>query len=498
MADSNYHGMHASGGKSFFCTRKSFEQESMGNFGRMFRSLPPLYTNTNSLNKLGAKDGPMGGGNALKTDSVPLGMIFLGQFIDHDITFDTTSSFSSVNNPSDTQNARTARLDLDCVFGGGPDDEPFMYTRSFDAPRSPELRLFLLTGKTNNNPHQGLHGINDLPRNGRGRAIIGDPRNDENRVISQLQLAFIRFYNHIYNQITTEDPNLKVGQVYEKARRSATWHYQWMVMNEFLPALCGRNVVNDILGHGRQFYKPCNQVFIPVEFSIAAYRFGHSMIAESMRLRNGGSAKDVFSSDFGKGFSRVRDEAQIVEWTEFFDFKKQNNFQKAAQLNTKIAAALLNLPDPIVGKNASDADRSLASRNLRRGQSFLLPSGESVARFMGRTDIEIGNVTSFINGLINGTEIDLSSGTPLWFYILAEAETLGKNGNMPGEGLGPVGARIVAEVLIGLLELDEESFLGSNRNWLPSLSLPGQEGTFDMRTLLTFAENAKNIPDLPA
>ncbi|MPR33670.1 peroxidase [Cytophagaceae bacterium SJW1-29] len=361
---------------------------------------------------------------------------------------------------------------------GGPEDEPFLYDK-------PARGLYLLTGKSNNNQGTGTTlEKHDLPRTGPGTAIIGDPRNDENRVLSQLQLAFIRFYNALYQDLKTKYEAAGIAKIpaelYEEARRLTTWHYQWIVVNEFLPLLCGRKVVQNIMGNGRQFYKPCIRPYIPVEFSVAAYRFGHSMIAQKVKLQTGGTEHSIFSSQFGQGFAKITSQNQIVDWDVFFDF--DGTYQRAETLNTKLASVLLELP---FVNSTNPGDKSLATRNLRRAQSFLLPSGENVARCMGRSDSEMTTVTDLIHNLASTNSVDLSAGTPLWFYILAEAEAIGRmeddGSSKPGEGLGPVGATIVAEVIIGLLELDVHSFLGSNRDWTPAL---GTAGAFTMKDLL--------------
>ncbi len=478
------HGLHSFFGKNQLCTLASYDVESIGKFGRMFRNVSPLYNNPQELNKLGAKGGPMDiNGSPQFTANVPLGMIFFGQFIDHDVTFDTTTSFTSINNPSSVENTRTATLDLDSIFGGGPEDEPFLY----DKPNG--RGLYLLTGKTNQNQGQGAAlEKHDLARTGTETAIIGDPRNDENRVISQLQLAFIRFYNARYDALKQADSHKGAGELYEEARRDVTMHYQWIIVNEFLPLLCGSKIVNSILGSGRKFYKPCNDSFIPVEFSVAAYRFGHSMINQEFKLQPAGTVRNIFSKEFGRGFEKIKNLDQVIAWESLFDF--DGNYQRAETLNTKMASILLELP--FIASN-NPGDRSLATKNLRRGQSFLLPSGESVAKAMGRDAAEIYSVTNLVENLANNNSIDMNNGTPLWFYILAEAEEIGRmdqNNNLPGEGLGPVGATIVAETIIGLLERDERSYLGSNRDWAPTL---GTNGTFSMKDLLTIAGTAVEL-----
>ncbi|GAA5032181.1 ovoperoxidase [Marivirga lumbricoides] len=484
MSNSNHHGMHSFEGKNVLCSLHSFSDESFGRFGRMFKDLPPLYNAPSSLSGLGKVAGPMDGGNTAKfTNSVPLGMVFFGQFIDHDITFDTTTSFSSINHPNEILNSRSAELDLDSVFGGGPEDDPFLY-----APRSEGF--FLLTGKSNNNLGQNKQTeAHDLQRNGKETAIIGDPRNDENRVISQMQLAFIRFYNANYKELKDAHPNYSPEKVYEEARKITTWHYQWVVVNEFLPIMCGKYLVEDILGNGRKYYQPKKSAFIPVEFSVAAFRFGHTMIAQNLKLQSDGASHSIFSPEFGQGFSRITSSKQAVEWDALFDY--DNNFQKAEKLDTTLAPILLNLP--FVPSTNPD-DKSLATRNFRRGQSFLLPSGENVARCLNREEAEILQVTDFVHNKVSPHNVDLSAGIPLWFYILADAEVIGRQDSdtqfSQGEGLGPVGGRIVAEVLIGLLELDRNSYLGNNRGWTPTL---GSNGTFKMRNLMEVAATAADL-----
>ncbi|SKB78657.1 Animal haem peroxidase [Salegentibacter salinarum] len=484
MSDSNHHGMHSFEGKNVLCSHHSFEEESFGRFGRMFRELSPLYNPPSTLSGLGKKDGPMNGGNSPKfTNSVPLGMVFFGQFIDHDITFDTSTSFSSINNPNEIENSRSANLDLDSVFGGGPEDDPFLYK-----PR--EEGYYLLTALSNNNIGQNqATEKNDLQRNGKETAIIGDPRNDENRVISQMQLAFVRFYNANYKIMKDANPGYSPEHLYEEARKTTTWHYQWIVVNEFLPMMCGKYLVADILGNGRKFYKPVYSAFIPVEFSVAAFRFGHTMIAQKLKLQQDGEMKSIFSKEFGKGFSRLTSSDQAIEWNAFFDYG--TDFQKAEKLDTTLAPILLELP---FVPSDDPNDKSLATRNFRRGQSFLLPSGENVARHMQREDSEIEQVVDFVNNKEKMVDVDLSAGIPLWYYVLAEAEVIGRQDSdtqfSSGEGLGPVGGRIVAEVLLGLLELDRESFLGNNRDWVPT---HGKKRVFTMKDLLEEADKAYDL-----
>lgn len=481
MRHQNKHGLNGHAGQAAMCQRSSLSRSQTGRFGRLFPNQQPHFISPADLEKMGAPGGPMSGGfDHETTNDVPLGMVFLGQFIDHDITLDTTSSLSRVNRAENTENFRSPSLDLDCIFGEGPEDEPFLFEKKSG-------KLLLLTGATNHNHGQPGHlRPFDLARTAEGVAILGDPRNDENRIVSQLQLAFIQCYNALYLEIEAASPNLAAKEIYEEAKRELTQLYHWIVLHEFLPAMVGEATLSQVLAGGRKYYLPCHGTFIPVEFSAAAYRFGHSMVNQFMRLQPGGQPFELFSREIGEGFRAIRDEREIVDWAAFFDF--DGTFQRAGKLDTKLADDLLSLP-PFV-----PPPRSLATRNLLRGNSFLLPSGETVARCMGRPEDEIRYVQKQAADNTSAYSINLQDGTPLWYYLLAEAECIGRQdrmGSLPGEGLGPVGGIIVAEVLVGLLEMDPHCFLNTNRNWQP------RAGFSTMKDLLekaaTFVENCQAV-----
>ncbi|WP_234027268.1 heme peroxidase family protein [Erythrobacter sp. KY5] len=461
MADRDHHGMKPLEGLTPYCSVKKYGHENEGGqrddrFGRMFPHLSPAYTNPAILSAIGAKGGPMdGGAKNDRTDTVPVGMIFFGQFVDHDITLDASTTFDTVvDNPGEIANVRTPTLDLDCIYGLGPEAQPYLYENggTFGGVK-------LLTGA--DNPGQAGLAEHDLLRAPNGRAIIGDPRNDENRIISQIQLAITRFHNHVADTLHGET-GLEGHDLYEIARQQTTWHYQWALVNDFLTAMCGVPVVERILGCGRKHY--CGPApFIPIEFSVAAYRFGHSMIPMKVQTRKGESALELFGALLGQGFDAVGDPRAVVDWHELLFTPENRSVERAQKLDTKLAGDLLALPFI-----APPAENSLATRNLLRGNTFLLPGGEKIAEAIGCDEATIKKVVKKVAD-VNG---DLGAdGIPLWLYLLAEAEVIGRaeaNGSdKEGEALGPVGATIVAEVIIGLLELDDHSYLGANRNWSP-------------------------------
>ena len=262
-----------------------------GRFGRIFRTLPAARFTEDDLRQLAlqmvAKDE---GAPTPETDTddeentgISAGYTYLGQFIDHDITFDPASSLDKTNDPNALVDYRTPRFDLDSVYGRGPDDQPYLY--------QDDGLHFLLGKQLTGNPVDG--GTHDLPRNGssgRRRALIGDPRNDENVIVSQLQGIFLRFHNALVDYLSGTDATF--GDV----QRLVRWHYQWVILHDFLPTIIGPEMLYSILPHLKsgksitedrpqlRFYNPRNDPFMPVEFSVAAYRFGHSMVRPIYRL----------------------------------------------------------------------------------------------------------------------------------------------------------------------------------------------------------------------
>jgi Animal haem peroxidase len=245
-----------------------------GRFGRLFRNLDPASHSAEALEALAGsmvdsnEPPPQPGGwggqqpdpNQGDNPGIPAGYTYFGQFVDHDITFDPASSLQRWNDPSALHNFRTPRFDLDSVYGEGPDDEPFLYDEGTD-------RAKMLLGRSV--PEKGEF---DLPRNGQGVALIGDPRNDENVIVSQLQVAFLRAHNKLAETVG-----------FEEARRQLRWHYQYVVVNDFLRKIVPTEVISSIQPEGDLLEAPAlrffgEQPYMPVEFSVAAYRFGHSMI----------------------------------------------------------------------------------------------------------------------------------------------------------------------------------------------------------------------------
>ena len=469
------HGKAQFEGLNYFCNLAHDQDVIAGRFGRMFPGLNGLYTDPRVLAELGAVDGPMDGGrDPDRSDTIDVGMVFFAQFLDHDITLDTSSSLSRVNTPSDIENIRTPTLDLDCIYGDGPEGSPYLYAarKRFRSSRRTdpldESLIYLVTsedGTAISRPNNRDIRSNDLSRAANGRALIGDPRNDENRVLSQIQLAFHKLHNRVVDKLRREHPDHDAHEIFEEARHLVTAHYHWAVLYDFLPTICGSQVVHDILHYGRKAYCVGSFLpFIPVEFSVAAFRFGHTLVPQTVQIQRGEPARALFGDLFGKGFTALENVEGIVDLDEIFTTARNRQVQRAEKMNTKFARTLLKLPAGIASNPSS-----LAVRNLERGQSFMLPSGEAVSRALGIEDTVIDSVSQAADTASGGK---LDGCTPLFFYMLIEAETIGRQdideAAKPGEGLGPMGARLVAEVIIGLMELDPRSFLSTNRKWSPA------------------------------
>ncbi|MDQ4090296.1 MAG: heme peroxidase family protein [Actinomycetota bacterium] len=425
----------------------------IGRFGRMFRRLTPLAPSDQALTALAQSmgEGPESGDNP----DIPSGYTYLGQFVDHDITYDPVSSLERVNDPDALHSFRTPRFDLDSLYGTGRRDSPWLYDQG-DTDK-------LLLGHNEGAQFEPV----DLPRNEQGRALIGDPRNDIHAIIGQLHLAFVRFHNAAVDLVRSRF--VPPDEIFDEARRITCWHYQWVVLHDLLPRIAGAEVVSEALRRPR-FYTWRRQPFLPVEFSGAAYRFGHSQVRAGYRLNDGLEVLPILTEirvpnpiQHLGGFRRLP-KRWTVQWDLFFAIDGSTP-QLSRCIDTQLAEPLRMLP--------ADVDRprrSLALLNLLRGRALGLPSGQAVAAAMG-------------TGVPN-TRLDLTGETPLWFYLLREADVL-----QDGRRLGPTGGRIVAEVLVGMLRGDPGSFLSLAPGWEPELP-SSRAGHFDMVDLLRFADLA--------
>jgi hypothetical protein len=484
----------------------------------MFPGLPPFAPATDDAReqakKLGAKDGLLDAMDLL-TDPVQsilnpaafspnnpdnpnmtAGVTFFGQFLDHDLTLDLRSPLLEPSDPRRTTNFRTAAFDFDSLYGDGPEDSPELYDLSSGDIK---FRVEVIPGSQAVSRKGAVRY--DLPRDAGQNAVIADSRNDENVIISQFHVAMLRFHNAVVDHLRAnpELAHASSERIFEMAQRLVRWHYQWIVLHEFLPLTIGQDRVTEILRNSTRFYNLDDvrafqrlrsgrrNPLIPIEFSVAAYRFGHSQVRPSYRLNfgpDGGSPFFAFVFDNAidpndpdpndlRGGKRAP--RRFVDWQTFFNFGDGNS-RPNKKIDTKLSSVLMHLPGsrgPAPGLPA-DGVQSLASRNLMRHVNFGIPSGQIIARALGVPALTPAQLTEL-------EPYGMERSTPLWYYILKEAEVMEN-----GLRLGPVGGRIVGEVFIGLLKADRTSYLAADRKWTPVLP-SATPGEFRITDLLTFA-----------
>jgi heme peroxidase len=442
-----------------------------------------------------------GGGNG----DIPAGFTYLGQFVDHDLSFDRTAvMLGELITPPELIQARSPKLDLDSLYGAGPDD--LASERFYESDG-----LHLKTGEALD-PGGGLMDGFDLPRGAgntakkKRRAIIPDPRNDENLAVAQTHLAFIRFHNRVVDTLPASVPPSKR---FTRARGIVTRHYQWMLRTDYLPRICAPGVVNDVFGNGRKAFEvdaPPTQVpTMPIEFSVAAFRLGHSMIRRAYNWNkifdNGTGTLDylfIFSAGGGDlgGLQRL-DGTWVADFRRLYDFSEANRsdlvvppskFNVAMRIDTKLTDPLRTLPGFPSGED------NLAFRNLERARMVRLATGQQMAAFLRRKGLNVTKLTAAeiregnggvtLDDLTKAQRDDLVKKTPLWFYLLREAEL--NDGRLKG-----VGARIVAETFHRAMEGSRFSIV-RDPTWRPSLG--PIRSTFRMVDLLLFAfRGRKNL-----
>lgn len=503
----------------------------LATFGRMFPQLPPFRPDPNpadTLDHLAAlADAMLQPGGQFDTAHGAV-YTYLGQIIDHDVTLDLTPqpdadfSFAGTKATSallDPQgnvvnDFESKRLDLSQIYGGGPKVSPQLYEADGLHFRIPA----------------NVNGVIDLPRNPDGTAVLVEHRNDENQILSQLHVALLAFHNAVADQLKGN---------FNQTQRTVTSYYQWAVLHDFMPLLFGQDVIDSLRAGRNRVYDPGADVarpIMPVEFSSAAYRFGHSMVRNAYAMnpvispanasRNvlftgtggapgtagGGGQPRTSVGDLHGGYPLTLDHQ--VDWRNFSEDLYDPAVPGAAlQVFKSIGAdglhgigqSLFGQPPgtPLRGTGAGmpiggpagvqpAGSNSIAYRDFVRAHHYLLPSGQDVARAYGLTPADPRTVID--PGVVPGFE----TGTPLFFYVLWEAQNQNRGGptvdNFDGTGtagnlqqvaLGPVGARICADVLLRLIELDPQGI--THGNFSPAPPIAPAPGQFRIADLLRFA-----------
>lgn len=445
-----------------------------GRFGLMFKKLPAYAPPDELLKALATTMVEPDTSDAFLNTSPKLfaGFTFIGQFIDHDITFDNTPLDLAQADPDATVNFRTPRYDLDSVYGRGPSNEPQFYD-----PADGD-KLFVTPN---------VNGVYDMPRDG-NTAIIPEARNDENLIIVQFHQAVARFHNKIVDYVRGQ--GVRPEWVFETARRLTRWHYQWAVIHDFLPRFVGDELVGtngavyrEVAGKppiiNLTYYKPTNRdgrPFMPVEFAVAAYRFGHTIIRPFYVINDTG-AVDIFgppdSDRPNLNGGRPIPSNLVMAWKNVLPTDSTFKARPPRKIDTKLSIPLASLPPSVVPP--PDPTVHLAARNLLRGKQVGLPSGQQVAKAM--------RLTALPNSTLGLTDPGWGGEAPLWYYILKESELAPYS----AERLGAVGGRIISEVLVGLLQRDPNSYLYLDAAWKPTPPIAPTTGQFGFVDLLKFA-----------
>ncbi len=474
---------------------------------------------------------------------MPAGYTYLGQFVDHDMTLDPTELDLATIGLLPLQSLRSPTLDLDSLYGRGPDEQPEFFQAD---------GVKLLTGRPlpvpGVNPAAASDGY-DLPRRGSaadGRrrtareAKIPDIRNDENLAVAQVHAAFIRFHNKVVDELIAQGVPSRV--LFERARETVTKHYHWMLRHDYLPRVALPAVVDDVYAHGRRLFETNPYVpyaTMPVEFSGAAFRLGHSMIRTAYEWNKffnskpgafdsghlfrlfrfsgtsgtltaapgqpplaPGSDEDLRDLEAAVNTLPALPSIWVADLRRLFDFSRfaadnpafvppKEDFNLAMRIDTGIVDPLALLPIGSFGATETPLlkKRNLAFRNLMRGRMLGLPSGQQLARAFAAAgvNVEALNKDQLFDGhggvKITAADVpdrnELAKNTPLWFYVLREAEFhQGK--------LGDVGARIVAETFHRAMQTSHHSIV-TDPAFRPRFGPGAGVGRFQMEDLLHYA-----------
>lgn len=482
--------------------------------------------------------------------TIPAGYTYFGQFVNHDLSFDPTPVSDAELDEHALVDFRTPALDLDNIYGRGPDDQPYVYT-GFKVADKRTMRLRV--GRPVQSSGAKVGTKNDLFRlidtakldfndDRDGVAVIGDQRNDENRIVAQIHSALVAFHNKVVADqalLTAFGADLSSDDAwFRAAAKIVRWHYQWVVVHDFLDRVCQPGTKDEVLNAGGvprlpHYHRPeASFAYMPVEFSAAAFRFGHSMVREGYALNQyvgaGAERIPIFSYNTINmaGFSGALPNFWGADWGYFLDGDLEPKVRPGFQVPQRSYRIDALLADPLADLPQYQRDGSpfvnLAFRNLERGQMLDLPSGQDVARALGvmpMTDDVLWDAGSMLLDVtqfdtdqrtafelvrsrrakikadwVDGSNAPLKGSAPLWYYILREAEHYGFTRDpheigvgLGGQHLGPVGSAIVAQTLIGLLWYDRGSFLHASPAFQPLPPITGGAARFTLDRLMAYA-----------
>ena len=455
-------------------------------FNRCFANLPPFLPSDADLSLLANTMLDPNARAPTQGSKVTAGMTYFGQFVDHDLTFDESSQLGAAADLATLKNTRTSFFDLDNVYGVS--NQYLNASGLFDIGRN-------------------VNGDEDLPRDTAGIAIIADPRNEENQIIGEFQLAFLKYHNRVFADVSIANPNFTLQQKIDTSKQIVTNHYQWLVVNDFLASICGRFFSRLFDANGVPIISPEIQAMypnMPIEFSGALYRMGHSMVRDAYYVNKNFDVFPIFSPTLPaplitnpdlRGFQPLPANFTI-DWSMFFPMPFSKGFQVAERFDVFMNETLFNLPI-IVADTAS-----LAERNLLRGKTYNLPTGQDLARAFGIPEEEIltrtkGNMIIQTQDFpvitandLNYLETVFGDSTPLFYYGLKDNHV---NGN--GEHLGSLSSKVIGETILCLMKNNPNSYF--NNGFRP---IAGQYGCVSsgVYTFAEFFTYALNLPPFTA
>jgi heme peroxidase len=447
---------------------KPFRESSQDRYSRLFPPAPlPLDINTyceavTALGKAMIDDGTR------VSDERPeilldAGYTYFGQLLSHDLTKDISSVDEAWQmEPEQLQNLQTPRLDLHVLYGGGPDGSPELYEDDgvrlkFGAPNGARTPFDICIAKN-------------------GERLLADERGAENLVLRQMTAVFARLHNSAVEQF---HPSIRcLNTLFSQAQRQTRRQFQYLVVHDYLQSVLDNEIYRRVFVNGKAGID-WDSFSIPIEFSAAAMRFGHAMVRPNYLFSFG---KEMFLQELlGKTADRgPLQEDQEISWGFFFQGAGPENTVTSRPIDTKLAPPFQHLPPDLIGTPEAKCPfariaghpSQLAVRTLLRGAGLRLPSGQMVAHACNQEPLTEQELTT--NSVGDETdqgrilrEAGLSSETPLWYYILKEAEVR-RNGNR----LGPLGSYLVGETIHAALRADPESILNQPSDCPPVWRLP--------------------------
>lgn len=424
-------------------TQPPLDPQLMGELGRRMQRNQGTFTAAHTVTML------------------PAGYTYFGQFIDHDITRDDTFLEDAGKAPPEqTPNLTGPWLDLNQLYGEGPesgksrklyDDDGASFRLGGRGPAGEEFDV-PLDWETN-------------------EPLLADDRDNENVIIRQVHAIFLKLHNAAVQELGA-GPAL---ERFKAAQQRVRWQYQWLIRHDYLREICNPEAYKAVINKGDLTIDWDKKFSIPIEFSQAAFRFGHSMVREEYRLN---ANPPVSLSQLFKETQKARNlPAELaIDWARFIDTDTLS--ETAMAIDTTLVPSLFCLPvkhfHHFISDVPADQPPELPVRTLVRGAATGLPTGEEVSCAFGRTQLrESESFTTTVNPWILLDEVGLRGRTPLWYHILLEAEQ-----QQDGRRLGYVGSRIVAEVMEASLRADPDSYLNNTSDdWTPPpwTALDGRE-----------------------